>query len=159
MARTTIPFSYDNVAKTLHWLIAFAIIAMLIIGWTMTNIGKDNPWRFGLFQWHKSIGITILLLSLIRLVWRLTHTAPPLPEHMPAWEKFAAKATHWFFYVLIIGMPLAGWVLISSSPISLPTMLYGFIHWPDVPGLADRWKAIEPAMMWRCVFIITAPTF
>ena len=129
--------SYDSVAKTLHWLIAFAIVAMLVIGWTMTNIAKDNPYRFGLFQLHKSVGITILLLSLFRLYWRLTHPAPPLPIAMPAWEKFAARATHWIFYVLIIGMPLVGWAIVSASPFNLPTVLYGIIPWPHLPVLPD----------------------
>ena len=121
----------------MHWLIAFAIVAMLIIGWTMEYIRPDNPYKFPLFQWHKSIGITILLLSLLRLVWRLTHPAPPLPTGMPGWEKFAARATHVLFYVLIIGMPLLGWAIVSSSPLNLPTYLYGYIPWPHLPVLPD----------------------
>jgi cytochrome b561 len=129
--------TYDAVAKTLHWLIAFAIIAMLIIGWLMVNTDKSNSWRFDLFQLHKSLGITILLLSLFRLYWRLAHPAPPLPAHMPTWEKFAARATHWLFYILIIGMPLVGWAIVSASPINLPTMLYGVIPWPHLPVLPD----------------------
>ena len=137
MPKPSLSSSYDNVAKTLHWLIAFAIVAMLVIGWTMTNIPRDNPYKFPLFQWHKSIGITILLLSLVRLVWRLTHPAPPLPAHMPDWEKFAARASHFLFYVLIIGMPLVGWAIVTSSPLCLPTYLFGWIHWPNLQGLTD----------------------
>lgn len=85
---------YNAVAKLLHWLIALAIIAMLVLGWTMANLPKGDPAKFFLFQWHKSIGITILLLSLFRLGWRLVHSVPPLPP-MPQWEKFAAHATHY----------------------------------------------------------------
>jgi len=129
--------SYGTVAKTLHWLIAAAIVTMLVIGWTMTSLPRNNPHIFALFQWHKSIGITILLLSLFRLGWRLMHPAPPLPAGMPAWEKFAARATHVLFYVLIIGMPLTGWVIVSTSPFNLPTMLYGIIPWPHLPVLPD----------------------
>src|SRR5271167_1175015 len=106
MPPTSSSTSYGAVAKTLHWLIAFLIVAMLVIGWLMTTLPRENAYKFPLFQWHKSIGILILLLSLLRLGWRLTHSAPPLPAKMPAWEKFAARATHWLFYVLIIGMPL-----------------------------------------------------
>jgi len=139
--------SYDSVAKTLHWLIAFAIVAMLIIGWTMTNLPKGDPLKFPLFQWHKSVGITILLLSLFRLIWRLTHKAPPLPDNMPGWEKFAARATHAIFYILIIGMPLVGWAIVSTSPLNLPTFLYRIppwfdgIPWPNLPilpGLSNK---------------------
>ncbi len=135
MPRIKISPSYDSVAKTLHWLIAAAIVAMLAIGWIMANLPRDNPHRFGLFQLHKSVGITILLLSLFRLGWRLTHPAPPLPGHMPGWEKFAARASHILFYVFMIGMPLLGWGMVSSSAISLPTLLYGIIPWPDLPVL------------------------
>jgi cytochrome b561 len=127
--------TYGAVAKTLHWLIAAAIVAMLIIGWTMANMDKSNSWRFSLFQFHKSLGITILLLSLFRLYWRLTHPVPPYPAHMAAWEKFAARSTHWLFYILMIGMPLVGWAIVSASPNNLPTMLYGVLPWPHLPVL------------------------
>jgi len=136
MPKTTLSTNYTTVAKTLHWLIAFAIVAMLIVGWTMTNLPKDSSYKYPLFQWHKSIGITILLLSIFRLVWRLTHPAPPLPAAMPGWEKLAARATHVLFYVLIIGMPLTGWAIVSVSPLNLPTILYGGISWfRDIPWL------------------------
>jgi cytochrome b561 len=128
---------YDAVAKTLHWLIAAAIVAMLVIGWVMVRLPKTDPDKFALFQWHKSIGITILLLSLARFGWRLSHPAPPLPVAMPAWEKIAARATHALFYVLIIGMPLIGWAIVSASPLNLPTMLYGLVPWPNMPVLPD----------------------
>jgi cytochrome b561 len=129
--------SYGTVAKTLHWLIAAAIVSTLMVGWTMTSLPRNDPHIFALFQWHKSIGITIFLLGLFRLGWRLTHSAPPLPTKMPRWEKFAARATHVLFYVLIIGMPLTGWVIVSTSPFNLPTMLYGVIPWPHLPVLPD----------------------
>jgi len=137
MPATIFSTRYNNVAKTLHWLIALLIITMLALGWTMENVDKGNPYRFQMFQLHKSIGITILLLSLMRLTWRLMHRAPPLPETMPAWEKFAARATHVLFYVFMIGMPLTGWAIVSSSPLNLPTYLFGYIHWPDLPVLPE----------------------
>jgi cytochrome b561 len=125
---------YNAVAKTLHWLIALGIIGMLALGWIMGSV-PNGPLKFSLFQWHKSIGITILLLSLIRLGWRLIHTAPPLPADMPRWEVIAAKTTHVLFYILIIVMPLTGWIIVSASPLGLPTILYGVIPWPHLPIL------------------------
>jgi cytochrome b561 len=127
--------TYDAVAKTLHWLIAAAIVAMLALGWTMVNLPRDNPYKFALFQWHKSIGITILLLSLLRLGWRLTHPAPPLPKHMPAWEKFAARGTHYSFYVLMIGMPLIGWAMLSAA--AYPIVVFGNIYLPAILPQSD----------------------
>lgn len=130
------PTSYNAVAKSLHWLIAASIIGMLALGWIMTGMDK-TPDRFALYQWHKSIGITILLLSLFRLIWRLFYRAPPLPLDMPVWERRAAQGVHILFYILIIGMPLTGWVLVSASSLNIPTILYGIIPWPHVPFIPD----------------------
>lgn len=126
---------YNNVAQALHWLIGLGIIFMIALGWSMMEIPRENPDRFFYFQLHKSIGITILLLSIARLAWRLTHKAPELPRNMPAWEKFAAHASHYIFYFLIIFMPFTGWVIVSTSSLGLPTMLYGIIPWPHLPLL------------------------
>ncbi len=127
MPKATTSSSYNAVAKALHWLIAYAIIAMLIIGWTMKSMANGSD-KFALFQLHKSLGITILALSLIRLLWRLIHQAPPLPAKMPTWEKFAARGTHWLFYILIIGMPLTGWAIVSSSTRNIPTILWSVTY-------------------------------
>lgn len=128
--------SYNAVAKALHWLIALAIIGMLALGWIMTSM-ENTPDKFALFQLHKSIGITILLLSLFRLIWRLTHKPPALPTGMPTWEKVVAHGTHALFYVLMIGIPLTGWIIVSCSSMNIPTILYGFIPWPHLPVFPD----------------------
>ncbi len=134
MSKLTVSSHYNAVAKTLHWLIACGIIGMLALGWIMTSM-PNAPLKFSLFQWHKSIGITIMLLAVFRLVWRLMHKTVPLPPGMPRWEIIAAKTTHVVFYVLIIGMPLTGWIMVSASPLNLPTILYGIIPWPHLPVL------------------------
>lgn len=126
---------YGAVAVTLHWLIAFAIIGMLILGKYMAELARDDPSRFDLIQLHKSIGITILALSVLRLVWRLVNRVPRLPPHMPAWERFAAQASHFLLYALIIGIPLSGWAFASSSPLGIPTIWFGVVEVPHLPGL------------------------
>ena len=126
--------SYDAVAKFLHWVIALAIIGMIALGWIMEGM-PTNSLKFSLFQWHKSIGITILLLSLFRLGWRWTHPAPPLPAGMKVWEICLAKTIVVLFYVLMIGIPLLGWAVVSASPRNIPTHLYGIIPWPHLPIL------------------------
>jgi cytochrome b561 len=88
--------------------------------------------RFDALQWHKSFGITVLILSLIRLAWRLAHRPPPLPPHMPAWERTAAVAVHWTFYVLIIALPITGWMVVSASPTNIPTLLFHAVPWPHI---------------------------
>lgn len=131
---------YSAVAIVLHWLIAAAIVFQVIIAWRMG--GGRTPEGFALVQLHKSIGITILLLSLVRLAWRLTHRPPPLPAGMATWEKVLAKVAHIGLYVIMIGLPITGWIMVSASRIQVPTLLYGVIPWPHVPGLAHL---AEPA--------------
>ncbi len=137
MQNTVAVTRYNSVAVFMHWLIALAIVSMLAIGWIMTNLDKGDPNKFALFQLHKSIGITILLLSVLRLFWRLMNRVPALPNTLKVWEKCAARATHWLFYILIIGMPLTGWIMISTSKHNIPTLLYGLIPWPNLPKLGD----------------------
>nr|AID57570.1 cytochrome B561 [uncultured bacterium] len=99
-----------------------------------------QPWmpqRFVIFQWHKSFGITVLILSLFRLIWRLTHKAPALPDGMKPWEKAAAKFTHIGFYVLMIGVPLLGWAMVSASTLPVENQLFYLIPLPDMPGVSE----------------------
>lgn len=131
------PARYHGVAILLHWLMAAAILFMLGLGLFMTQADKADPDTFGYYQLHKSIGITILLLSILRLIWRLTHKVPPLPDHMPRWEKFAANASHWLLYFFMFALPLTGWALVSSSPWNIPTLLFHILPWPHLPVLPE----------------------
>lgn len=112
---------------------------MIPLGLYMTNLNDlPNPTQaqtkevFQLYQLHKSIGITILLLSVLRVLWRIFNPPPPLPDSMPAWEKLGAKFTHYAFYFLILAIPLAGWAIVSSEKYNIPTVLYGTIPWPHM---------------------------
>jgi cytochrome b561 len=129
---------YGAVATTLHWLIAAAIIGMLIVGKYMHGLPNTDPDKFVLYQLHKSTGITILALSLLRLVWRLTHAVPPLPAAMPAWERWAAHGMHFALYAAMVGMPLSGWARVSTDPIGIPTLWFGLFEVPHLPFGADR---------------------
>ena len=126
--------SYNKGAIIFHWVIAVLIISMLVGGKVMDNL-PNGSLKFELFQWHKSFGILILLLSVGRLVWRLTHPVPALPEGMKDWEKKVAKLTHGLFYGLMLAIPIAGWLTVSASPIGIKTVLFKFIPWPHVPGV------------------------
>jgi len=128
---------YDGVAIAIHWLTALAISAQLVMGWTMTSLQPGSYLQFSLYQWHKSVGITILALSILRLVWRLLHKPPPLPATMPVWEMQVAKAAHAFLYALLILLPLTGWAVVSASPLNIPTVLYGILPLPHLPVLSD----------------------
>jgi cytochrome b561 len=129
------PARYTVVAILLHWLIALGIAALIVIGLVMTQLKIAPTLEWKLFQLHKSIGITVLLLVVLRLLWRFTHRPPPLPVETPALDRGAAHGLHWLLYVLMIGMPLTGWAVVSSSPFNLPTVLYNIVPWPDLPVL------------------------
>jgi cytochrome b561 len=126
---------YSAVAMLLHWAIAAFILANLFVGWRMG--GLTGMAQFDSFQLHKSIGITVLVLTVLRIVWRVTHRAPPLPATMPAIERFAAQATHLAFYGLMLGLPLTGWALVSVSPLNIPTLLWHTVPWPHIAMLHD----------------------
>jgi cytochrome b561/polyisoprenoid-binding protein YceI len=126
----------------LHWTIAALIIAQIPLGWQM-GIDKSAK-SFALFQLHKSIGITILLLTLARIAWRLTHRPPPLVAH--GWEAGLARFIHTLFYILLLALPLTGWLMVSLSKVSVHTMLFGVVPWPNIPGVAGLGEATKHAL-------------
>jgi cytochrome b561 len=138
---------YSIVAIALHWLIAAAIILMVPLGWWMADNVSDPSQAsrvFKAYQLHKSIGLTILVLSVLRVVWRFTHRFPPLPGHMPPWEKAAARASHFLLYAIILLMPLTGWIYVSAgwnaamnAPFAVPTIWFGLFEWPHISFIAD----------------------
>lgn len=132
---------YGAVAMTLHWVLAAAILFMLWLGLTMTSLDETDPRTFPLFQLHKSIGLTILTLSVARLAWRLANPVPPLSATMPRWERVSARAVHVLFYVLMIAIPLLGWATVSSAALAVPTTWFGLFEWPHMPFLADLPRA------------------
>ncbi len=131
----------------LHWLIAACIIAMVPMGWWMSDAilePESQQTAYRLFQLHKSIGILILALTAARLAWRLTHRAPPLPPGMKAWERFAAHGVHAAFYALLIAMPLSGWIYVSTGwsattdqPLDVATSFFGLFQIPHLSFVAD----------------------
>jgi cytochrome b561/polyisoprenoid-binding protein YceI len=118
---------YSSVAIVLHWLLALAMVCQLALGFMMP---KDES-GFAAYQLHKSIGIAILLLTLARLGWRLVRRPPPPLER--GFGAVLAKAVHWGFYAVLILGPLTGWLLVSSAPVRVPTMLFGIVPWPHLP--------------------------
>ncbi len=131
------PARYDGVAQALHWLTAAAVLCLIVIGLVMTALPPGTSLQFRLFQWHKSLGITVLLMTLPRLAWRLAHRPPALPVDMPRWEAALAKAMHLALYALLLGLPLEGWAVVSASPLNIPTVLFGVVPWPALPGLGS----------------------
>ena len=135
---------YSIGAIVFHWTIAALILLNLVLGWRMAKAeGLD---KFTLFQAHKSVGITVLVLSVLRVAWRLTHRPPPYPASMHRWEKVVAKTTHWTFYGLMLAMPLTGWVIVSASALNIPTLLYKTIPFPHIGFVHDQPLPVRAAL-------------
>lgn len=128
MSRDTRRFTLP--ARILHWLMAAAILAMLLIGAGMVSTTTSRyP---ALLAWHRPIGLAILILALIRLAVRLTHRPPPLPADLPAIQVAAAKGSHYLLYALMIGMPLIGWAMQSAGGYPI-TVWKGLELFPILP--------------------------
>jgi len=121
---------YSVVSIILHWTIAVLLISNVYVGGWL----EEAPRGEGLarLEWHKSIGLTVLFLSLFRLGWRIAHPWPALPDGMKSWERVLSHITHYGFYVVMIGVPLLGWLAVSfrGAP-EVP--LWGFIPAPNLP--------------------------
>ena len=132
---------YTTIAIALHWLIALMILISLAVGLYMTSL-KFSPEKLQLYNWHKWAGVTIFLLVLVRIVWRLSHAAPPMPP-LPAWQRHAASASHYLLYALMIVIPLSGWLMSSAK--GFQTVYFGVMPLPD---LIDKNKAIGDSLQW-----------
>lgn len=130
---------YTRVAVILHWVIALGVLGQIAFGWWMIDIPKSPPGvRAYWFNIHKSIGITLGVLIIIRIVWALMHRAPPLPDHIPAWQKLASKVSHIALYACMIIMPLSGYL--GSSFTKYPIKYWGMTlpNWGwDSPALKE----------------------
>ena len=129
---------YHTVSIILHWVLGVALVSIFFFGTYMADL-PFSPQRLKLFNWHKWAGISILVLSALRLLWRTTHPAPPLPASialaMPGWQLKAHQLTHVALYALFFVVPLIGWAYTSAA--GFPVVLFGVIPLPDLIG-ADK---------------------
>ncbi|MDO1558403.1 cytochrome b [Brevundimonas sp. 2R-24] len=125
---------YSAVSLTLHWLIAALVVGQVLLIMAHDGVsGSDpDPWM----PLHKANGIMILLLTVVRIGWRLAHPAIPLPDHLPRWQKLIARGTHVGFYLVLIAMPLGGWLAMSFF--GRPIDMYGIFDWPTLPVETSR---------------------
>ncbi|GAA4780532.1 cytochrome b [Stakelama sediminis] len=120
---------YSRGAIFFHWTIALLVIVNIILGLFHESLLKG----LGVMPVHFAIGMTVLILSIGRWIWRLAHPAPPLPLGMAGWEKVASKLTHWAFYLLIVLMPLSGWMMMSGGRHPRAVSWFGLFNFPILP--------------------------
>jgi len=123
------PIRYTGTARVLHWLAALLIFCGFGLGLFMTGL-EIAPDKLRYYAWHKWLGITVFLLAAARLAWRAGHSTPPLPVTMPAWQVRASRFTHAMLYVLMLCIPLSGWIYSSSTGVSV--VYLGLVPLPDL---------------------------
>ena len=155
---------YTAVAIALHWAIALLIIGMIAVGWIMTDMagGPGSP-KTAIIQIHKSIGITILLLTIARIVWRLMNP-PPAEPAMPKWQAMLASSVHILLYALMIIMPLTGWIMASAEIAQHETRYFGTVEMyvPGITslpaetqkGLADTMDTLHSRLAWVIIGLL-----
>jgi cytochrome b561 len=128
---------YDGAAMIFHWLSAVLVLALIAIGFVMTRLTAGGADQFTLYQFHKSLGFMLLLLTTLRVVWRATRQSPPWPFGALHRGRAAARLLHGVLYVCLFVVPLAGWALVSASTLNIPTTLFGLVTLPHLPILSD----------------------
>ena len=138
----------------LHWLLALMILGSLGVGLYMTGL-PFSPARLKLYNWHKWAGVTILVLSALRLLWRMTHRPPASPP-MPAWQLRASHMAHAALYALFFAVPLAGWAY--SSAAGFPVVLFGVLPLPDFMApdraLSESLKPLHQGLAYALAAVI-----
>ncbi len=129
---------FTGVQRLLHWLMAVCILAMLFIGVGM--VSTVMPKYLTLLSIHRPLGIAILVLALVRLAVRLRYGAPALPADLPEPMKLAAQLSHYALYLLMIGMPLIGWAMLSAA--AYPIVLFGGVRLPPILPQSDSLHAL-----------------
>ena len=132
---------YGSVAIALHWIVAALMVVNVALGLYGTVV--PDAWARAVIDTHKSIGVTVLGLAILRLLWRLAHPAPPLPAAYPRWERIAAHVVHGLLYLLILVLPITGWMHDSAwkDAASHPMSLFGLLPWPRIGWIMQ----VEPA--------------
>lgn len=143
---------WGSVSKALHWLVVVLILVMAWLGLTMGDL-PNGPDKIATYALHKSVGITILALVVVRLLWRMHAGAPQAIPRVPGWQQRGASLTHWALYALLLAMPLSGWVLNSAS--GFPLQWFGLLNLPAIAGkdhdLHELAEDIHEWLFWAMV--------
>ena len=127
---------YSNTAVALHWVTVVIVLTQVVLGFAFAEFMAKGPARSEVFAWHKTLGVLILVLALIRLGYRLANPPPPFPPELPRWRRIAAVWNHRAFYFLLIVLPLTGLIAVSGMSPTGHTTLIGGVSIPAIPGIA-----------------------
>ncbi len=146
---------WGSVAQFLHWSVAALIFALMALGW-LAVLTPLSPAKITLFYWHKSLGMLVLALVLVRLGWRAGNPPPEMPAALPWWEPFLARATHVFLYVLIVLMPVSGWLINSAA--GIPFKIFWVLPLPAISPVSDSlerlFELVHLAVFWALAVVL-----
>ncbi len=121
---------YSNTNQVLHWLTAACMLAILPLAWVMTNASEQMPGRDALFNWHKTLGGVVLLLTAFRVIWRFRDGPPPYPPQVAKWDQTLAHAVYWLFFLTLLWMPITGEAMTLFG--THPTVLFNVFPTPQI---------------------------
>lgn len=146
---------YTPFAICLHWLMALLLILQVILGVYMHDLPL-SPWKLQIYAWHKWAGVSLFILVSLRIVWRLSHRPPDLPASIKASMKLAATQGHYLLYLLMIAIPLSGWMMSSAK--GYQTVYFGVLPIPDLlakdKSLGDLLKVIHESLNYLFVTLV-----
>ena len=149
-------FRFGRFSVLLHWLMALLIIAAFVLGTIMVDIQGLTPAKLKYFAWHKWLGVTVLALVAIRLLWRLSHPAPPYAEPMPRWQHLASQVVHGLMYLLMFAVPLSGYFysLAAGVPVVYLTVLPLPVLMGADPVLKPVLKELHETLDWILLGVV-----
>jgi cytochrome b561 len=146
---------YTPTAISLHWVMALMILSAFALGLYMTEL-QLSPTKLKLYSWHKWLGVTIFLVAIARLLWRITHAVPRVPDSTPGWQRAAAAFTHWVIYALLIAIPISGWLMSSAS--GFQVVYFGMLPLPDLlhkdKALAEQLKVVHETLNYTLMALL-----
>ena len=147
---------YSRLNQAMHWFTAVCMLAILPLAWVMVHAKEDWPYRDDLFNWHKTLGALVLIVTAIRIVWRFRDPPPPYPPMVAAWDRMLAQIVYWLFFAALLFMPITGFL--TSTYGGHPTKLFDLIPTPQLlpkdKGLSDLFGGLHLAGQWAIYALI-----
>lgn len=147
--------SYTRTAILLHWLIALSLVGTFALGFYMEGLPL-SPNKLKLYSWHKWAGVSLFVLIVVRVAWRLTHRAPDLPADMGRASRLAAHAGHLLLYALMLSIPLSGWLMSSAQ--GFPVVWFGLWQLPDLVAknaeLGERLQTLHVVLNYTLAVVV-----
>ncbi|SRR5258706_8029618 len=147
---------YSPLNQALHWITALCMFAILPLAWVMINAAAGSSLQHGTYNWHKTLGLIVLITTLFRIIWRLLDPPPPYPRKIAVWDRWLAHLVYWLFFGLMIWMPVTGFI--DSAYDGYPIRLFNLISTPEIfpknQAMADLFARLHGLGQWPIYALI-----